>query len=197
MWVLILPKELWIVVYFCFSSLRLSGKQDNNNREEQSAKCESLTGMDKIRNLCRILKPRRDKYAAGNEISFDKLHFSSFIVVQRQINSGSHQQWRYCLIYWCETEIMSQRVIPVIYPSHSYWFDLEMNEVQNWDRRQYQLDIFIGEWVCLCLWCCLSSEGNISCWMLLFLLLIAPPLPPTPPPALVPCTSTCSFAWGG
>lgn len=58
-----------------------------------------------------------------NEISFDKLHFSSFIVVQRRINSASRQAWRYCLIYWCETEITSQRVI---FLTH-YWFDLGTN----------------------------------------------------------------------
>lgn len=55
-----------------------------------------------------VLEAEIDKYAAGNEISFDKLHFSSFIVVQRRINSGSSQQSRCRLIYWGETELMSR-----------------------------------------------------------------------------------------
>lgn len=68
------------------------------------------TASDVSVNEGRILQPEVDKYAAVNEISFDKLQFSSFIVAKRRINSVWRQQSRYCLIYWCETEIMSQCV---------------------------------------------------------------------------------------
>lgn len=68
------------------------------------------TASDVSVNGGRILQPEEDKYAAVNEISFDKLQFSSFIVAKRRINSVWRQQSRYCLIYCCETEIMSQCV---------------------------------------------------------------------------------------
>lgn len=106
-------KNLW---YTRFCSIASVGKT-------RRSKCKNWPEMDKSRNWCRMLEAELDKYAVGNEISFDKLHFSSFIVVQRRINSAWRQPWRYCLIYWCQTEITSQRVI---FLTH-YWFDLGRN----------------------------------------------------------------------